>query len=84
MRYREILDQLNNSGSQSSGDDYEDMAKVIVNFIYKELLIESEKLEEKKDYTLTTVASQQTYGLPIQVKEVTSLLDETNNNTINL
>lgn len=84
MRYREILDQLNNSGSQSSGDDYEDMAKVIVNFIYKELLIESEKLEEKKDYTLTTVVSQQTYGLPIQVKEVTSLLDEANNNTINL
>ena len=77
MTYGEILSHLNISGSEASGDDFETMAKTVVNFIYNELLVESEKLLEERTWSLTLVTDQAEYGFPLAFTEVTSLLDET-------
>ncbi len=84
MTYGDILSHLNMSGSEESGDDFETMAKVIVNFIYKELLIESNRLMEEREGTLTLSSSKSTYGMPIYFKEVSAFLDTDNDREIEL
>ena len=73
MTYREILDHVLDLGSEDTRGDFEDMVKVVVNLVYREILEEVDQNLERRTFTLTTVPNVGQYGMPIYRSESTRL-----------
>lgn len=77
MTYRELIDHVLDLGSEDTGSDFEDMVKVVINLVYKELLEEVDQDLERREFTLTTVAGRSKYGFPVYVNSVENIEDPT-------
>jgi len=77
MTYSEIRAALRNLGGQPSGGDFDTMADSAINRYYRMILAYVDQDEQTREFTLTTVASTQDYGLPTYVKRVLNIEDAT-------
>lgn len=84
MTYREILDHVLDLGSEDTRGDFEDMVKVVVNLVYREILEEVDQNLERRTFTLTTVPNVGQYGMPIYVREVENIEDPTSNTQLEM
>lgn len=82
MDYREIIDDVLDLSSQSGGDDFEDMVKAAINRTYRRMLDLINQDNERREFSLTTVANTSKYGMPLYVKHVINIEDATNNRRI--
>lgn len=84
MKFSDIIEYLNQSASEESGDEFETMAKRAVNLIYDELLVETDTDFERREYTFTTISGISKYGMPLYVQQVLNIEDNENDRQITL
>ncbi len=78
MIYRDIIDTLLDMGGQETGSDFETMIKRAVERFYRLILGSVDQDQERREFTLTTVASTPKYGLSLYVKRILNIEDATN------
>lgn len=67
---------------QDEGSDYEEILKGALNRIYRLMLQSASADEQRRTFTLTTVAAISKYGMPLYVKRVLNIEDATNDQQI--
>lgn len=81
-RFRKLVDDGLDLLSQASGSDMETMLKTQINATYHQCLEAIRQDTQRREFSLTTVASTAAYGMPLYVREVLNIEDPDNNRSL--
>jgi|TARA_R100001530_G_scaffold88287_2_gene61493 hypothetical protein len=82
MYYLDITNQVLDLVGASTGDDVETMTKASINRIYRHMLNIVDADQERREFSFTLASGKRQGGLPLYVKHVLNIDDDTNNKRI--
>ena len=77
MRYGSIKSRIHEFAGLPEGGEFENLVDMSANAVYQRLLLLVATEHEVREFSLTTVASTGTYGLPLNVQRLIAIEDTT-------